>query len=274
MNNVGIYAAAAVITLALSTFLTQFAVGSGTEDAGLDSDGVKISAEDIARATEQAFQEFQAERLNDANQDELMMVTPLQQDLNELGDRVGDITKKIDAILNGDLQAKAAAGEEVEIPGGERVDELVAQAIVKFRDDQEKERTEKRAKQRDERAQKRRDELLTTLTTRLNLSGNQAQEVSSLMVEMEETRNKIREDMRAARENGGDFDFRSMGETFTKLTTSANEKMNAILNPDQKTSYEDYKKENPWGAGVFGGGGGFRGMGGNRGGNNNRGRNR
>ncbi|MFT7620367.1 MAG: hypothetical protein ACI97A_004024, partial [Planctomycetota bacterium] len=235
--------------------------------------GVRISAEDIARATEQAFEDFQAERLMSADQDELMMVTPLKRDLRDLGDRQREITERIDAILNGDLTAKAAQGsEDIEIPGGERVDELVAQAIVKFRDNQEKERSEKRAKQREERAQKRRDELLTTLSTRLSLSGNQSQEVSSLMLEMEGTRDKIRQDMRAAREGGGDFDFRSMGETFMKLTEDANQKMNGILNPDQQSSYEDYKKENPWGGGVFGGGGGFRGMrgatgGGNRGGN-------
>ena len=58
-----------------------------------------------------------------------MMVGPLKQDIRELGDRQREITNRIDSILNGDVQAKAAEGD-VEIPDAGRVDELVAQAIV------------------------------------------------------------------------------------------------------------------------------------------------
>lgn len=275
MNNAMPYALAAVITLALSSFLTYYSASAGQEtsweDAALDS-GSRIAAEDIERATEQAFDDFQAERLKAAGSDQLMMVGPLKQDLRDLGDRQREITNRIDAILNGDIQAKAAEGD-VEIPDAGRVDELVAQAIVKYRDDQEKKRAEDRRKRNEERAQRRRDETIKTLTERLNLDSAQADQVSALMLDMEAAGEKMRENMRALRTEGGNFDWQTMRDDFRKMGESADTKMKEILNPDQHASYETYKKENPFASALTGGWGGRMGGrsrntgGGRRGGN-------
>ncbi len=250
------YAVAAAITLVMTTFLTYFAADAGHADSGYDLTEAQISVEDIERATEQAFDDFQAQRLLSADADQLMVVRPLERDLRDLGDRQKEINNRIDAILNGDLKAKLADGDEdIEIPGGDKIDELVARAIVKFRDDQERNRAEEAKKRREERALKRRTETLDRFKTRLGLADGQVQELSALMIEMDEARSLARDRMREARSAGGNFDFRSMGQDFRKLREQSDQKLNGILNANQQASYAEYKKEDPFGASLSGFGG-------------------
>ncbi len=256
MKNYLPYAVAAALTLVASTFLSYFTASMAAEESDFGSSGIQIAAADIERATEQAFEDFQAERLMNTEQASFSALGPLKHDLKELRNRQAEINDRIDAILNGDLKVESAnAAEDIEIPGDERVDELVSMAIVKFRDDQEKEKVAREKKAREARSAKRRSETIEKLTARLGLSPAQAQDVTNLMIDIEVERSAARARMREARAAGGDFDFRAMTSEFRKLGDSATEKMNNILSPSQQTSYEEFKKEDPWGSSITGFGG-------------------
>ena len=244
------YAVAAVVTLALSTYLTHFTLSNSSEsDMALDSREA-ISADDIRRATEQAWEDFDAERRAEAHRELPVALRPLQQDLDDLAQRQQEINDRIDGILSGKLSSGNMA-EKLTLPDSERVDELVAQAIVQINDEQTRKREERRRKEREARSQRRRERTLKRLTESLQLNGEQAGQVENLLVQLDNSMNTLREKMRSSRGEDRRMDWRKMGEEMARMRSETEKQFKEILNADQLATLEGLAKEDP-SAGIIG----------------------
>ena len=238
------YAVAAVVTLTLSTWLTHFAVSDGgAGDMALDHREA-ISADDIRRATEQAWDDFDAERQAAAHRELPAALRPLQQDLDDLAARQTEINDRIDAMLSGRL-GKGDVTKELTLPDSQRVDELVAQAIIQVNDKKAREREERRSREREARAQRRRERTLKRLTESLQLNGEQAGRVEHLLVQMDSAMTKLRENVRSSRDGNGRMNWQGMGEEMARVRSEAEEQFKEILTADQLATLEARMKENP-----------------------------
>lgn len=266
MKNVLIYAVAALATTFLSAWAFNAFAGTGSDDDALSVESRGFDERDLQSALDEAFESYKVEQLARADSPEAMYAAGVDANIGGLRKKVEEAMDRLDKVTAGD--PTAVDSENYVIPDAEKVENIVAQAILSEQERSDRERRERREKQMDDRMQRMRQRTVDTLTEKLKLDGQQVAKLQVVMDDADTMRKDLMADMRKARENGGDFDWGSMRKNFEDMGAKVDQQVIGLLNGDQTSSYEEYKKDNPWG--IMGGGRGM--MGGGRGGNRGGGR--
>ncbi len=124
----------------------------------------------------------------------------------------------------------------------------VAQAIL----EKEKQEEAEREAARLERRQRQHEQRMARLTEELALAPEQAEQVSDILWEADQKRDRV---FREMRETGGWADRETLRATFTELNEERNARLSEVLTPEQMQQYEESSRDR-WGGGRAQGPGG------------------